>query len=162
MHSQLHLSSFQYFLLLWTLAYSLYLHLHVSCYSICLVSLVVDIRLNTLKFKFLATSKIHNLSYGLLIFLQLLLHFLVLILKGKNTCLFLLKLTTCGISLHFWLFIGIQLSEVALNKFMVVKVNENANPVKKAILINQTKHFIILSHSFLLNNCECLTYHQLQ
>ena len=39
-------------LLLQTLASNLHLHLHVSCHFMCLVSLVLDIRLNTLTFKF--------------------------------------------------------------------------------------------------------------
>ena len=63
----------------------LHLHLNVLCHSMCLVSLVLDIRLNTLTFKFLTTSETYNFARGLLIQLQLPLHLLVLILKGKNT-----------------------------------------------------------------------------
>ena len=55
------------------------------CHSVCLLSLVLDIRLNTLTFKFLATSETHSFAYGLLILLQLPLNLRVLILKGKNT-----------------------------------------------------------------------------
>ena len=39
-----------------TLGSNLHLHLHVSCHSIYLVSLVLEIRLNTLTFKFFITS----------------------------------------------------------------------------------------------------------
>ena len=90
--SHLHLSPFQRGLLLQTPASYLHLHLHVSCHSMCLVSLVLDIRLNTLTFKFLATLGTRSFSYGLLILLQLPLHLLVLILKGKNTDSFLILL----------------------------------------------------------------------
>ena len=155
LHSHLHLSSFQRCLLLQTLASNLHLHLHVSCDSLCLVSLVLDIRLNTLTFKFLTTSETHSFAYVLLMLMQLPLHLLVLILKGKNTGSSPLTLIICGLSLHSWLFIEIQLNEIAL-----VKVDKNANPVKNPF--NKPKHFIILSHFFLLNNCECLKYHQLQ
>ena len=85
LHSHLHLPSFQRCLLLQTLASNLHLHLNVLCHSMCLVSLVLDIRLNTLTFKFLTTSETYNFACGLLIQLQLPLHLLVLILKGKNT-----------------------------------------------------------------------------
>ena len=44
LHSHLSLSLFQRCLLLQTLASNLYLHLHVSCHSMCLVSLVLDIK----------------------------------------------------------------------------------------------------------------------
>ena len=91
----------------------------------CLVSLVLDIRLNTLIFKFLTTSGTHNFEDGLLVLLQLPLHLLVSILKGKNTGSSPLRLTICGLTLQSWLFIEIQLSE-----FMPFKVDENANPVK--------------------------------
>ena len=64
-----------------------------------LVSLVFDTRLNTLMFKFLTTSGTHFFAHGLLIFLQLPPH--VLDLKGKNTKSSQLKLTICGLVLHF-------------------------------------------------------------
>ena len=57
-----HLSSFQRCLLLKKLASSLHLHLHVSYHFIYLVSLVLDIRLKTLTFNFLATSGTHNFA----------------------------------------------------------------------------------------------------
>ena len=85
LHSHLHLSSFHLCLLSQTLESSLYLHLQVSCYSMCLVSLVRNISLNALTFKFLAISGTHNFACGSLILLQLPLHLLVLILKRKNT-----------------------------------------------------------------------------
>ena len=56
LHSDLHLSSVQRCLLLQTLPSNLHLHLQVSCHSMCLVSLVLGIRLNTLTFKFFITS----------------------------------------------------------------------------------------------------------
>ena len=83
LHSHLHLLLlFQSCLLLQTLASNLHLHFHISCYSICLVSLVLDIRLKTLTFKFFTTSATPIFSYGPLTLLQLPPHLLVLILKG--------------------------------------------------------------------------------
>ena len=100
----------------------------------CLVSLVLDIRLNALTFNFLTTSETQTFAYGLLILLQLPLHLLVLILKGKNTGSPPLRLTICYLTLHSWLFIEIQ-----LNKFMLVKVDKNVNPVKNTTF-NKPKH----------------------
>ena len=101
LHSRLHLSSFQHYLLLQTVASNLHLHLHISTNFICLVSLIVDIRLNTLTFKFLATSGTRNFAYGLLILLLLPVHLPVLILKGQSTGSSLLRLTFCGLTLHY-------------------------------------------------------------
>ena len=67
----------------------------------CLVSLVLDIRLSTLIFKFFTTSGTHIFAYGLLILLQLPLHLLVLILKGENTGPSLLTSTISGLTLHY-------------------------------------------------------------
>ena len=80
LHSHLHLSLFQRCLLLQTHASNLHLHLQVSCHSMCLVSLVLEIRVNTLKFMFLTTSGTYNFAYGSLILLQLPLHLFTLIL----------------------------------------------------------------------------------
>ena len=82
LHSHLHLFLFQRCLLFQTIASNLQLHLNVSCHSINLVSLVLDIKLNTLTFKFFTTSGAQVFTYGLLALLQLPLHLLVLILKG--------------------------------------------------------------------------------
>ena len=71
LHSHLHLPLFHLCLLLQALVSHLHLNLQVLCHSICLVSLVLDIRLNTLTFMFLIVSGTHNLSYGSLIVLQL-------------------------------------------------------------------------------------------
>ena len=71
LHSHLHLASFHLCLLLRTLASNLHLHLQVLCHSICLVSLVLDIRLSTLTFMFLIVSGTHNLAYESLRVLQL-------------------------------------------------------------------------------------------
>ena len=57
--SHQHLSLFQHCLLLQTIASNLHIHLHVSCYLICLVSLFLDIKLNTLTFKSFTTSGTH-------------------------------------------------------------------------------------------------------
>ena len=81
-HSHLHLSPFQRWLFLQALASDLHLHFHVSCHSMCLVLLVLDIRLNTFTFKFFTTSGTEIFEYGSLILLQLPLSLLVLILKG--------------------------------------------------------------------------------
>ena len=77
LYPDIHLSSFRLCLLLQTLASNLHLHLQVSYHSICLVSVVLDIRLGTLTFVSLTT---HNLAYGPLILLQLPLHVFILIL----------------------------------------------------------------------------------
>ena len=47
-----------------TLACNLHVHLHVSCRFMCLVSLVLDIKLNTPTFTFLITSRTHIFAYG--------------------------------------------------------------------------------------------------
>ena len=60
------------------------IHIYTFCAILCLVSLVLDIRLNTLTINFLTTSGTHSFARGLLILLQLPLHLLVLILKGKT------------------------------------------------------------------------------
>ena len=70
----MHLSSFHVCLLLQILASSVHLHLRVLCHFICLVSLVLENRLNTFTFMFLIWSGTHILAYGLLIVLQLPLH----------------------------------------------------------------------------------------
>ena len=81
LHLQLHLSSFERSLLLQAFASNLHLHLHVSCHFMCLISLDLDIKLNTLTFMFLIRSGTHISAYGSVILLQLLPHLLVLILK---------------------------------------------------------------------------------
>ena len=83
-HSHLHLSSFHTCLLLQTAEVNLHTHLQVSCHIICLVSLIRDIKLNTLTFMFLMISGTHNLAYGSLILLQLPLHLFTLIRKDKT------------------------------------------------------------------------------
>ena len=81
-------------MLLQALASSLHLHLQDSRHFICLVSLVFDIKFNTLTFKVFAVSGTHNFAYGSLILLQLPLHLFGLILKGKkNASSSLLTLT---------------------------------------------------------------------
>ena len=81
LHSHRYLSLFQRCLLLQTIASNLHLHLQVSCHFICLVSLVLDIKLNTLTFEFFTTSGTQIFAYVSLILLQLPLHLLVLTLK---------------------------------------------------------------------------------
>ena len=58
------------------------MHLQVSCCFMCLVSLVLDIRLNTLTFKSFTVSGTQHFAYGLLMLLQLPLNLFILILKG--------------------------------------------------------------------------------
>ena len=82
LHSHRHLSLFHRCLLLRTLASNLHLHLDVSCHFICLVSLVLGTKLNTLTFKAFIALGTHIFAYALLILLQLPLHLFVLILKG--------------------------------------------------------------------------------
>ena len=82
------------------LASNVHLHLHVSHHSMCHVSLVLDIRLNTLTFKFFTTSGTYMFAYGSLILLQLPLHLLVLIIKGQERGSSLLTLTISGLTLH--------------------------------------------------------------
>ena len=88
--------------------------------------------------------------------LQLPLHLLVLIIKGQNTGSLLLTLTISGLTLHFWLFIEIQ-----LNEFTLIKVDKIVNPAKNAFLTNPNTllHYVIF---FSLNICECPLYHQHQ
>ena len=71
-----------------------------------LVSLVLDIRLNTLTFKSFIRLGTQISAYGLLILLQLPLHLFFLILKGQNieVLLLLLTLTISGLALHSWFF----------------------------------------------------------
>ena len=56
---------------------NLHLYLQVSWNFMCLVSLVLKIKLNTLIFMFLTTSETHIFSNGSLILLQLPLHLLI-------------------------------------------------------------------------------------
>ena len=49
--------------------------------------------------------------------------------RKKNTGSSQLALTICGLTLHSYLFIEIQ-----LNKFTLVKVDKKVNPVKKHLL----------------------------
>ena len=58
------------------------MHLQVSCHFMCLVSLVPDIRLNTLTFKSFTVSGTPMFAYVLLMLLQLPLHLFILMLKG--------------------------------------------------------------------------------
>ena len=115
LHSHLHLSSFQRCFLLQTPASSLNLHLHVSTHYICLASLVSDIRMNTLAFTFLTTSGTDSFAYGLLILLQLPLHLLILILKGKKHRL-IPKITIGAPTLHSRLFTQMHFNELTLGK----------------------------------------------
>ena len=78
----LHLSSFHICLLLQKTEVNLHMHSQVSCHTICLVSLILAIILNTLTLIFLVMSGTHNLANGLLILLQLPLHLFTLILQG--------------------------------------------------------------------------------
>ena len=112
LHSHCHLSLFHLCLLLQTLSSSVHLLLHVSCHSICLVLLVVNIRLNTLRLIFLTT---HNFAYRILLIMvnenTANYHcILALILEGKKTGSSLLRLTTFGLTLHSWVMIETHFS----------------------------------------------------
>ena len=65
---------------------------------------------------FLTTLGRHSFAYGSLILLQILLHLLILILKGINTRSLLLTLTIYGLTLHSRLFIEMQINEFTLGK----------------------------------------------
>ena len=62
------------------------MHLQVSCQFMCLVSLVLDIRLNTLTFKSFTVSGTQIFAYGSLMLLQLPLHLFTFkrIIKGLS------------------------------------------------------------------------------
>ena len=57
----------------------------------------------------------------------------------------LMTLTIFGLTLHSWLFIEIQ-----INEFTLVKVDKNANPIKRLLytLFNKLNIFITLCHFF--------------
>ena len=119
-----------------TLATSL--HLQVSWNFMCLISLVFDIRLNTLRLIFL-TSGTHNFANGSLILLQLPLHLLVLILKRKNTGSSLLTVTISSLILHSWLFI-----ETQFNAFTGLPlINFNQKHCCKKYFLRKPKYFIL-------------------
>ena len=58
------------------------MHFQVSYRFMCLVSLALDIRLNTLTFKSFTVSGTQIFAYGSLMLLQLPLHLFILTLKG--------------------------------------------------------------------------------
>ena len=121
-----------------------------------LVSKVLDIRLNALTSQFLTTSATQSFRYGSLILLQILLHLLILILKGKN------RFFTINIS-NLWSYFTIDCSlKCILLSLLLVNYNQKNVIAKINISFYKSKHFIILCHSFSLNNCERLIYHQLQ
>ena len=64
LHLHLHLFLFQRCLLLQIFSLHLDSHLHVSCHSINLVSLVLDIRLNALTFIFFIMFGTQIFTYG--------------------------------------------------------------------------------------------------
>ena len=82
LQSHQHLSLFQCCLSLQTIESNLHSYLHVSCHFIFFISLVLDIKLNTLTLKSSTTSRTHIFVYRSLISLQLPLHLLVLTVKG--------------------------------------------------------------------------------
>ena len=77
----------------------------------------------------LTTLGRHSFAYGSLILLQLLLHLLILILKGRNTGSLLLALTICGLTLHSWLFTEMHYNEFTLGKIqpknIIAEININ-------------------------------------
>ena len=93
----------------------------------CLVSLVLNIRLNPLTSKFSTTSGTHNFSYELLILLQLPLHLLLLILKGKNRGSSLLTLKICGLTFYSSFFIEIHFNEFTRGKLQLKNIIAEIN-----------------------------------
>ena len=93
----------------------------------CLASLVLDIRLNTLTFKFFTTSGTHIFPYGSLMLLQLPPYLLALILKGKTAGSSLLTLTISGLTLNYWLFIEIRFNEFTLGKLQLKNIIAEIN-----------------------------------
>ena len=79
LHSRLHFLLSQRCLLLQRLVSNLHLHLQVSCNSVCLVSLVLEIRSSTLTYMLLATSGTHYFAHESLTLLDLPLHLFTLI-----------------------------------------------------------------------------------
>ena len=80
-----------------------------------------------LTFEFLTTSGTNNFAYGSLILLQLPLHLLILILKGKNIGSSLLTITICDLTLNSWLFIEIHFNEFILGKLQPKKIIAEIN-----------------------------------
>ena len=115
-------------LLLQTLASNLHLHLQVSCKSVCLVSFVLEIRLNTLMCHLF--YNIRNTQFRIWIID-------VVTTTTAFTCL-ILKTQV----LYYWHL------KFQLNEFKPVKDDENANPVKKHFLINPNivLYYVILFH----------------
>ena len=91
----------------------------------CLVSLVLNIRLNTLTFKSFATSGTHIFAYGSLILLRATTTFTCFHNKRiKYGLIAILTLIIFGLTLHAWLFIEMQLKGVVLTK-----LNKNNDPI---------------------------------
>ena len=97
---------------------------------------------------FLRTSGTHNFAYGSLILLQLPLHLLVLILKGKNAGSSLLTLTISGLTLHYWLFIETHFNEFPFDKLQP----KNIIAVKKHFLINPNILYYVMFFNQILMN----------
>ena len=149
MHSHIHLSLFHLCLLLQTLAPSLHLHLQVSCHYVCLVSIVLSIKLNTLTFMFLAKTETHNFGNGSLILLQLPL---------QKYCEDKPRFFTINIyylSSYFTLLIIYWNTVYCITFNTLLSKNDIA---KTNIFLNKFKHFIYC-HSFSLNIWKCLIYH---
>ena len=124
MPSHLHLSSLQRFLSLQALPFSLHLHLHISCHSMCLVLLVIDFRLNTLTFKFFYSIRNTQFCMWIIDVVATTAAFIYFNAKKKQHKIIFISTN----SLHSWLFIKIQFSEFTPAK--------NANSVKKHCLIS--------------------------
>ena len=139
--------------MLQTLASSLHLHLHVF-----LVSLVFDIRLNILTFKFFTTSGTHIFAYGSLILLQLPQYLLVLILRIKY------RLITININ-NFWFYFTFLI--IHWNTTQLICTCTDLHMITlltcQKRFFNKSKHFYIISYySFSLNAYEWLKNRQLQ
>ena len=104
--------------------------------SVNLVLLLLDIRLNTLTFKFFYNIRNTNFCIRIINITTTATAFIVSIINGKNTGSSPLTLTTCGLVLHFWFFIQIQLNGIAFKELAFVKSDKIVNPRKSGFLIN--------------------------
>ena len=132
-----------------TFSPNLHSHLHVPCHSINLVSLVLDIRSNTLTFKLFYNIRNTNFCIRIVNIITSTTTFTRFNTNGKNTGSFLLTLTTCGFVLHSRLFIEIQLNELAL-----AEPDKKANPMENTFLTNPNIFIYTISfffHQILMN-----------
>ena len=118
-NSHLHLFLFQRWLLLQTIASNLHLHLHFSCYSINLVSLVLDIRLNTFTFKFF--YNIRNTNFWIRIINIITTAATFAYFNTKRIKCRIITININNLVSHSWYFIEIQFKEFAFIKLFILR-----------------------------------------